>query len=56
MYVDAANPVYGGQTPEFRGLSTDEKPTDCPNGSVFFEMDTGKAYTFDVENSQWREL
>lgn len=41
---------------KFYGLSTDTKPTDCANGSKFFEIDTGKAYRFDEENSQWREF
>ena len=27
--------------PMFRGLSTDDKPMDVPNGSEFYEMDTG---------------
>jgi len=47
----------------YRGLSTDEKPTmhttpggieeRIPNGSTFYEMDTGKLYMWDVENSEW---
>lgn len=37
----------------FRLLSTDEKPTDCPNGSVAVEVDTGKEYRFDAENKRW---
>lgn len=37
----------------YRGLSTDDKPTDAPNGSDFLEMDTGKMWYFDAENSQW---
>ena len=47
----------------YRGLSTDEKPTTyttpggmeerIPNGSTFYEMDTGKLYMWDVENSEW---
>lgn len=39
---------------EIRGLSTDTKPLDCGNGSIFFEMDTKKVYMFDAENSTWR--
>lgn len=45
---------------EIVGLSTDTKPTDktegirIQNGSVFIEMDTGKKYMFDAENSQWK--
>lgn len=37
----------------FYGLSTDTKPTDCPNGSLFREMDTQKTYCFDAENKLW---
>lgn len=37
-------------------LSGDTKPTDVDNGSVMLEMDTGKVYFFDEENSQWREF
>ena len=41
---------------DLRGLSTDDKPTDAqmPNGSTFFEMDTGAVYMWDKENTQWR--
>lgn len=41
---------------ELAGLSTDVKPTDCANGSVFIEMDTKKLYFFDETNSQWRQF
>lgn len=37
----------------FRLLSTDDKPTDCPNGSIVIEIDTGKKYRFDAEEKQW---
>lgn len=40
----------------FFGLSTDTKPTDCPNGSKFYEINTGKQYLFDKENVFWREF
>ena len=41
---------------DLRGLSSDNKPTDSqlPNGSTFIEMDTGKVYMWDKENTQWR--
>lgn len=29
-----------------RGLSTDNKPVNVPNGSEFREMDTGKKFLF----------
>lgn len=31
---------------EYKGLSTDEKPTDCAANSLFFELDTGDFYYF----------
>lgn len=40
----------------FVGLSTDAKPTDCPNGSLFKEMDTQNVYSFDEENSIWYKV
>jgi len=47
---------------EIAGLSSDEKPTDeinntkIDNGSIFIEMDTGKIYMFDLENTTWEEF
>lgn len=44
------------------GLSTDSKPTSSieglyiPNGSVFTEVDTGKTYMFDIDNTEWHEV
>jgi hypothetical protein len=44
---------------EFRGLSTDVKPTVVyqgvyiANGSEFIEMDTDTKYLYDAENQQW---
>lgn len=45
------------QSCTYFGLSTDEKPTGATvaNGSCFLELDTGKIYFFDADNSQWRE-
>lgn len=40
----------------FYGLRTDSKPTDCGNGSVFIEMDTGKAYFFNASAGVWIEV
>ena len=38
------------------GLSTDTpKPTNAGNGWIFSEIDTGKIYIYDAENSTWRE-
>lgn len=42
---------------EFYGLSTDTKPTqNVANGSSFVEMDMGKLFLFDEENSYWYEF
>lgn len=41
---------------ELYGLSTDTKPTDEQNGTLFLEMDTGKVFVYDEANTQWREL
>lgn len=49
--------VNDKQELEYRGLSTDTKPTEnVENGSVFIEIDTGKIYMFDLENEEWQEL
>lgn len=37
-------------------LSNDEKPASgVKNGDVLLEMDTGKTYMFDEENTRWIE-
>lgn len=41
---------------ELRGLSTDTKPTDVGNGSVYICIDTGDIYMFDAQNKQWNEV
>ena len=40
---------------ELYGLSTDAKPTDVVNASLFYEMDTKMIYLFDATNSVWLE-
>ena len=44
---------------EFRGLSTDEKPTTIgeepiPNGTAFIEIDTQDVFIYDSENQEWK--
>lgn len=40
----------------YYGKSTDSKPTaGIGNGSVYIEMDTGKAYFYDAAASAWIE-
>ena len=42
---------------EYRGLSTDTKPTEnVVNGAMFIEIDTGKISMFDLENEEWKEI
>lgn len=46
---------------EFRGLSTDEKPTlwkdsKVDNGSVFIEINTGKLYMYNLDSQNWSEV
>jgi len=47
---------------EFRGLSTDTKPTNdfVGNGSTFLEMNTGKVYVYNAAETtaanRWIEL
>lgn len=36
-------------------LSTDEKPMGVKNGSLCYEIDTGKIFMFDEENKNWVE-
>lgn len=40
---------------ELSGLSTDSKPTNVPNGSIFVEIDTGKVFFFNAAASTWVE-
>lgn len=41
----------------YYGLSTDSKPTTgVGNGSIFIEMNTGKAYFFNAAGNVWVEV
>lgn len=43
-------------TRTYYGKSTDSKPTTgVTNGSIFIEIDTGKAYFFDGSTNTWLE-
>jgi hypothetical protein len=45
--------LIAGPIQNFMGLSTDTKPTGCPNGSTFWAYDTGTLFkTYDGTN--WR--
>ena len=50
------NVESGNREVEYRGLSTDTKPTKVENGSVFIEIDTGKLFIYDKQNEQWKEV
>lgn len=49
------------QSGDYRGLSTDEKPTavqgyDVPHGSTYFCMDTTTCYMYDKNTDTWYEI
>lgn len=46
--------TLNGHGADYRGLSTDNKPTDAAINSIFFELDTEKFYYFD--GSTWQPL
>lgn len=53
----SANGKTRGYALEYRGLSTDSKPTEgVINGASFIEIDTGKLYFFDEEGGIWTEF
>ena len=52
----AVNSFSQGAFYDIRGLSTDQKPTEVPNGSTFVEMNTGKGFLFDANSKTWHEL
>lgn len=56
MITEAGNYTVDCIPSEFIGLSTDEKPTDVNNASMFYEMDTKKMFMFDEENTVWHEV
>lgn len=47
---------YESSVQRFHGLSTDTKPTDCTNGSVFVELDTAKIYLFNEAALTWHAI
>lgn len=50
--MSVSSTIYG----DYRGLSTDEKPVkNVPNGSTYYEINTGKVFMFDLDNAQWIE-
>ena len=57
--ITVTSPQTTDQELSFKGLSTDTKPNSTydgkaiPNGSTFYEMDTGNIYMYDKESSTW---
>lgn len=47
------NVTCDGMFSKLYGLSTDTKPTDVPNASRYYEMDTATLYIYDAENQHW---
>ena len=47
--------LLNGQGADYRGLSTDVKPTGemVAVNSIYLELDTGNFYFFDGDTSQW---
>lgn len=41
-------------TTDYRGLSTDTKPTDADINALFLEVDTGDFYYYD--GSEWAKV
>ena len=59
--VDRIAGQSNGRSSDFRGLSTNTKPTkatgkEVENGSTYFEMDTSKVFMYDEENDTWHEI
>lgn len=53
----SANGKTRGYALEYRGLSTDSKPTEgVINGAAYIEIDTGKVYLFDAVGVTWNEI
>lgn len=53
MITNCNNLHVDCMTSDFIGLSTDVKPTDVNNASVFYEMDTGNVFMYDAQNKKW---
>jgi hypothetical protein len=50
MAVAKAGKDNGTLTSDFLGLSTDVKPTNCGDGSTFYELNTKKVFIFCSTN------
>ena len=43
-----------GTEPCYVGLSSDEKPLDVPNGSLFHEIDKSRDFRYDEASKTWQ--
>jgi len=54
--------IYASDIYDARGLSTDDKPTDRPKGTIYTEVDTGDLYIWDgtlwskIADDIWSDL
>lgn len=48
------NNCQQGNENDYKGLSTDTKPTNCAVNSLFLELDTGDFYYFD--GTDWAKI
>lgn len=53
MITNTGNPTADRCPCELFGLSTDTKPTNVKNASIFYEMDTKSLFLYDEENGAW---
>lgn len=53
--ITIKHPRNGLDPVEVYGLSSDAKPVNVPNASVFYEMDTKKMFLFCAQNQSWLE-
>ena len=52
--MNTLNNCQQGNENDYKGLSTDTKPTNCAVNSLFLELDTGDFYYFDGET--WSKI
>lgn len=45
--------TLNGSTPNYIGQSSDDKPTNVPDNTIFLELDTGDFYYYIAEDELW---
>ena len=53
--ITIKHPRNGLDPVEVYGLASDAKPTNVPNASTFYEMDTQKLFLFCAKSRSWIE-